>query len=179
MTARAFEKPPTPGPVYENQKMFEYLLMFPTVNPGPMSMSAHCLKLSRPVLAGFLRLCFGPSPVFALHSGLKDFELGLNWEKELPNVQGFLATVVPFLALGVLSVWLFGAQRGIFRSYAREDSEVACPRGLIFPPMVEANPHTNIDPPRRNDHGRGGAASRVKPKPISSRSFSSSVRAGT
>jgi len=120
-----------------------------------MSMSAHCLKLSRPVLIGFLLLFFGPSPVFASHSGLKDLEIGLNWENEVPTGQGFLITVVPFLVLWLLGVGIYGTHRKMFRSYAREDREVACPRGLIFPAMVEANPHANIPPPDVMTLGEG------------------------
>jgi len=96
----------------------------------------------------------------AEYSGLKYPELEFNWKKELPTFQGFSTTVVPFLVLWFLSLGFYGTQRGIFRSYAAEENEVGCPQGLIFPPMVGANPHANIDPPpRRNDPGRGGAAS--------------------
>jgi len=111
MTARAFAKPLPPGPVLENQKMFEYHLRFPTFNPGPMSISAHCFKLSRPVLIGFFLLCFGPSPVFASHSGLKDFEMGLNWENGFPTGQGFLTTVLPFSVQWVSGGGLYGTHR--------------------------------------------------------------------
>jgi len=119
-----------------------------------------CLKLSRPVLIAFLLLCVGPSPLLALGSDLRDLELELNWETEMSTFQGLLTTVVPFLLLWFISVGIYGTQRGIIRSYAREENEVACPRDLIFPPMVEANPHADNDPPRRHDPGRGVAASR-------------------
>jgi len=45
--------------------------------------------------------------------------------------------------------------------------------------MVEANPHANIDPPRRNDPGRGSAASRAtrdsSPAPTGGQSSGSGV----
>lgn len=65
-----------------------------------------------------------------------------------------------FLVLWFLSVGFCGTQRRMFRSSAGRDSEVACPRDLVFPPppMADAHPHT-IEPPRSSNPGRGGAAS--------------------
>jgi len=94
--------------------------------------------------------------VLATFGDLKDSEMQLNWETEMPIFQGFWQIIVSFLVRWFLSVGIHGTQRGILRSYARKREEVACPRGLSFPPMVEANPHADNDPPRCNDPGRGG-----------------------
>jgi len=105
-----------------------------------------CSKLSRPVLIAFLQLCVGKNPLLALGSESRDPELQFNWETELPTFRGVLSTVVPFLVLLFFSDGIFGTQRGMFRSYAKEENEVACPRGLIFPAMVEATLHASNDP---------------------------------
>jgi len=110
-------------------------------------------KISRPVLVCFLLLCFGTSPILATGSGSNDPE----GESELPNLQGFLWTLVTFSVLWFASVGCYGIQQDIFRYYAREGHEVPCPRGPIFPPVIvtEPNPHANLVPPRCNDPGGG------------------------
>jgi len=78
---------------------------------------------------------------------LKDSEMQLNWETEIPISQSFWQIIVSILVLWFLSVGTYGTQRGIIRSYARESEEVACPRGPSFPPMMEANPYADNYPP--------------------------------
>jgi len=116
-------------------------------------------KISRPVLVCFSLLFLGPSPLLATGSGSNDPELKLNWEPELPNLQKFSWTLVSFLVLWFASVGCYGIQLAIVRSYAREGDEVACPRGLIFPPVIVTEQTTRqmLSPPDVMTMGGGGS----------------------